>query len=205
MDRSVPVVATEKAASLIQSWNHFDTVMPTPSFVPGTDWRTLSVKPLPQWISVSRIVSPGNKLYYHSAVMISFKLNDSKTNSAEAVIYSPHGIEAKDLAGVAYAEPSIQTLALMHGLHDIGMMPKFQLNLGAHNALKAQRALKASYWVGTHDEVKKGGGLIAPLLRRSALTLQEAVEKEAQETGQHGDLKGVNFAELRSGESLLLV
>jgi hypothetical protein len=40
-----------------------------------------------------------------------------------------------------------------------------QLNLGAHNALKAQRMMNAKYWVETHDEIKIGGGLIALFLR----------------------------------------
>src|SRR5271163_2439233 len=72
------------------------------------------------------------------------------------VIYTPHGISPTDLELVAKAEPRIQTLCLLHGLHDIKLGA--QLNMGAHNGLKVQRLLRAKYWIGTHDEIKKGGG-----------------------------------------------
>jgi len=70
--------------------------------------------------------------------------------------------------------------------------------------------LKAKYWVGTHDEVKRSGGFLAPFLRRKVLTFQEALEKEKNERGlvsdqsDLADMKGVRFAALQSGESLLL-
>ena len=71
--------------------------------------------------------------------------------SAEALIYTAHGINSGDLSHVSAARPPIHTLALMHGLHDVGMTQRFQLNLGAHNGLKANRILQAKYWVGTHE------------------------------------------------------
>ncbi len=58
-----------------------------------------------------------------------------------------------------------------------------QLNLDAHNALKAQRMLNAKYWVGTHDEVKTGGGLIASFLRRKAYSILDTLGKERREEG----------------------
>lgn len=146
-------------------------------------------------------------LYYHAAVMICFV--GSKENVAEAVIYTPHGISPTDLAPVASASPEVKTLALLHGLSDISLT-RAQLNMGAHNGLKAQRLLEAKYWIGTHDEVKKGGGIVSWFLNRKAITLEEAVEQEKQEYGS--GLKGssleslaeVSFEALANGESLVL-
>ena len=216
---SVPVFATQKAASLIQSWNHFDHVyLPAAFSSRDLDWRKTSINTLPEWIGISRIVTERDALYYHSALLFAFNLGaesesaafKEENNTAEAIIYSPHGIIANDLGHLPKANPAIRTLALMHGLHDVGISMSKQLNLGAHNGLRAQRVCNAKYWVGTHDEVKKGGGFLAPFLQRTILTIQEAVEKERAERGQSlgssdlADMKGVQFAELRSGESLLL-
>ena len=92
----------------------------------------------------------------------------------------------------------------------VGISFTKQLNLGALNGLKAQRKSGAKYWVSTHDEVKIGGGLIAPFLRRKVWTIKEAMEKEkaeescVSESSPLAGLESVVFAELQSGQSLLL-
>ena len=180
------------------------------------DWKDTSAGPLPPWIGISRLTTKHDALYYHSAVMITFDIDNNASDEtleesvAEAIIYSPHGIVADDLRPLPDAIPPIKVLALMHGLHDVGITFTAQLNLGAFNGLRAQRICQAKYWVGTHDEVKKAGGFIAPFLRRKMLTLQEAVEREKQgkgyipESSELTDMQGVRFAELVSGESILL-
>ena len=215
IDPTVPVFATEKAAELINSWNHFQNVVTVPALSKRqSDWRRTSVSPLPDWVGISRIVTEGNQLYYHSALCITFigASDTSKQNSeAEAILYSPHGIVPDDLRHLPDAKPKISTLALLHGLHDVGISGLKQLNLGAHNGLQAQRICKARYWVGTHDEVKKPGGILAPFLRRSMISIQEAIDKERDQVGHIADssmlaaAKDVNFSDLGSGESLLLV
>ncbi|KAE8451447.1 hypothetical protein EG329_004076 [Mollisiaceae sp. DMI_Dod_QoI] len=203
---AVPVFATVKAAEIIRSWKHFDTVAEVPRF--NGDWRKSSNERLPEWLGVSRVAKPGmDLLYYHSAIMIAFPKGED--GEAEAVIYTPHGITPADLAPVAEAEPRIFTLALLHGLQDISL-PRAQLNKGAHNGLKAQRLLNAKYWIGTHDEVKKGGGIVSYFLNRKQITLKDAIEKEKTE---HGDklegsvlesMRDVRFEDLGNGESLFL-
>src|SRR6266487_2830802 len=74
--------------------------------------------------------------------------------------YSPHGITPSDLDAVATSSPPIHILTLFHGLHDINLRAA-QLNLGAHNGLKVQRMTRAKYWIGTHDEVKRGRGIVS--------------------------------------------
>lgn len=165
-------------------------------------------------------MTESDSLYYHSAILLIF---DADANSstikagddipAEAVVYTPHGIHAEDLQPLRAATPAIKTVALLHGLHDVQINFTKQLNLGAHNALKAQRIVEAQYWVGTHDEVKTAGGILAPFLRRKMWTLEEALEKERaqiqnDDNGGVGKVtqtfKDVTFANLASGESLLL-
>jgi hypothetical protein len=211
---SVPVFATDQAADLIRSWNHFDIVHTTPAFSANDpDWRKTSIGPLPDWIGISRVVTEGNALYYHSALLVTFDLKPLTKNVdriAEAIIYSPHGIVADDLRHLEIAQPPVQTLALLHGLHDVGIKWTKQLNLGAHNGLRAQRICKAKYWIGTHDEIKQPGGILAPFLTRSIISIQEALEKEkngqamTSDSSMLADMEKVNFKDLKSGDSLLL-
>lgn len=60
--------------------------------------------------------------------------------------------------------------------------------------------LKAKYWVGTHDEVKKGGGLVSWILSRKVLGWKEAVQEVLGEEGEN-----VRFEELGNGESRVLM
>jgi len=211
------LITFQKAADIIRSWNHFALVQNTPPF-PGrdADWRSTSLWPLPDWLGISRMVSETDALYFHSAILIVFDVaaetagGTLEEEDAVSIIYSPHGIHADHFRHMTPAIPSVKTLALLHGLHDINISITKQLNLGAHNGLRVQRLLKAKYWVGTHDEVKRSGGFLAPFLRRKVLTFQEALEKEKNERGlvsdqsDLADMKGVRFAALQSGESLLL-
>ncbi|KAG8629811.1 hypothetical protein KVT40_001430 [Elsinoe batatas] len=219
---NVPVFATDQAAKLIQSWDHFRSVQTTPNYGGDVlDWRAVSLTPLPDWVSISRIVTAGDALYYHSALLLAFnnghnsRMDDKSSDdeSAEAVIYTPHGIHAEDLEVLPNADPEIRTLAFLHGLHDINIAQKQQLNLGAHNGLKAQRIVKAKYWIGTHDEVKHGGGLISWFLNRKVISLQDALEEERKRSllesekasEDQGNMASVNWAELGNGESRVLV
>ena len=226
----------QKAAELISSWSHFRTVLTTPSFA-GTspDWREKSLEPLPTWISISRIVSSKDALYYHSALLICFnslagqsQSSDSNiSDAAEAVIYTPHGVTATSLSIIPDASPPLSVLAFLHGLHDISLGPAQQLNLGGHNGLAAQRVLKAKYWVGTHDEQKRGMGLVSFILKRKIISLGDALEEERKKRKERREKNGSNgiheddedskmlndtldefedarFAEMANGESRVL-
>lgn len=202
--KSVPVLAASKAVALIKGWKHFRTVLETPHFGGNEeDWRRTSADPLPAWISISRLVEASNALYYHSAVLITFeKQVEDGTGAAEAVVYTPHGIRAEPLKQLTTASPPISTLALLHGLHDIKISRAKQLNLGAHNGLEALRILDAKYWIGTHDEVKRGGGLISFFLRRQTISVKDALELEgskgSEKTSKMGD--AVQFLDIGNGE-----
>lgn len=213
------VFAADLAAELIRSWKHFDSVITIPKLDTGVHWSKLtSVGSLPDWIGVGRLISPGNALYYHAAVAIAFNLDgkrhgldetgDDNETLGEAVIYTPHGINSQDLEAVKSS--GVQTLALLHGLHDVRIsffVNHQQLNLGALNGIRAVGASGAKYWIPSHDEVKTGGGLIGPLLRRTQYTLKDAVTHEHQrmkrEIGE--EPPAYEFKELGSGEGLILV
>jgi hypothetical protein len=195
VDPRIPVFATKRAAGSIKSWRYFENVFDIQNFTGRTEITASWGKVLPPWLSIHRLVSDGNDLlYYHTAILIVF---ENESLGREAIIYTPHGISPADIGHLVSSTPPIQTLVLLHGLHDIAIGS--QLNLGAHNGLKVQRMTGARYWVGTHDEIKKGGGLVSWFLRRKVLTIKEAIEMAGMETSQH-----VRFAELRNGESLVL-
>jgi hypothetical protein len=211
---TVPILATAKAAGIIRGWKHFSTVSDIDRF--DGDWRTTQVEKLgigiqEEWLGVSRVAYAGSDLlYYHSAVMITF--SPSPSSSPQSIIYTPHGISPENLSPVATADPPLELLALLHGLQDIALPMGAQLNRGAHNGLKIQRMLGSRYWVGTHDEVKKGGGVVSWFLRRKSITLKEAMSREAM-AGLSGiaaekrvvkELGEVRFEELGVGQSLVL-
>jgi hypothetical protein len=221
---TVPVFASSKAAALIRSWKHFALVVDLPVFTSShTDWRQISTGPLPAWISLSRLTDEADALYYHSAVLIAFsstappppspsrKSSSKRDALSECIIYTPHGISSAALTPLLTASPPLQTLCFIHGLHDVSLSRVQQLNLGAHSGLKAQRLLRAKYWVGTHDEVKKGGGLVGWFLQRKPISVEEALreekrrlEGEGEEEGVLADLDEVSFEEVGNGESRLL-
>lgn len=110
---------------------------------------------------------------------------------------------------IRQADPPLHTLAFLHGLHDVAIGSAQQLNLGAKNGLLAQRILRAKYWVATHDEVKKGGGLIGWFLRRKVWTLEEALKEASVDAEERGEMdtdgfEDVHFEDVGNGESRVL-
>ena len=75
-----------------------------PPFTRNTDWRSTSLAPLPDWIGISRLTKDRDALYYHSAVIICAGLS-AQLDEAEAIIYTPHGVEAQTFTNLATADP----------------------------------------------------------------------------------------------------
>jgi len=201
---SIPVIASTKAATIIRSWKHFVQVLDLPVF--NGNWQESCIEPLPSWVGLSRIQEGGGKAYgglelhYHSGILVVFS-GSQGMEIAEALLYTPHGLTASTGQPILDAMPRIHVLALLHGLSDISL-PKAQLNMGAHNGLKVFRALKARYWIGTHDEVKKGGGIVSWFLRRKPITLKNALDLEGSDGKEL--LKEVAFVDVKNGERLIL-
>ena len=155
VDANTPIVATKAAAKVIRSWCHFKNVQEISNFaaISHDSAKSLSVS-LPSWLWFSRLVSNLDIGYLHSAVMICFSLQQKQsqpTRAAEAIIYTPHGIHADKISQIAHATPSIQPLALIHGLHEVFVCRVGQINLGAVNGLEVQKSSGARYWISTHD------------------------------------------------------
>jgi hypothetical protein len=217
LSKQTPVFATDKAADLIRTWAHFETVATMPAFSgakQGGLQDALGHSLLPAWLGIGRVVTDGNALYYHSAVLIAFNLRgrtlddtEAESSSTEAIVYSPHGIKASDL--LCLKTSGISTLGLLHGLDDVRIWMTAQLNLGALNGIQAVRACGAKYWIATHDEAKRGGGFISWLLQRTTYTLRDAIQAEeasqmAEEEGKALAESNYEFIELGSGEALAL-
>lgn len=130
-------------------------------------------------------------------------VDSSPQEEAEYVLYTPHGIPHSALTPLSLASPSLNCLAFLHGLHDVRIGSAQQLNLGAENGVRSQQILNAKYWVGTHDEVKRGGGLIGWFLRRKAWRVEDVVEKIKAE-GEGDEFEDVRFVEVGNGESRVL-
>ncbi|KAK2616476.1 hypothetical protein QQS21_000518 [Conoideocrella luteorostrata] len=202
LPRSTPVYAADVAADLIRSWGYFTQVITAPALGAGVKWSQLTVGPLPDWLAIGRVITPGNALYYHSAIIFAFDIGAG--DGGEAILYSPHGIDSKDLAGLEAS--GLKILALLHGLDDVRIWLTKQLNLGALNGIRA--ASKAKYWFPTHDEKKKGTGLIGYLLQRTSYSFEEAVCHEEQRLKQidGGEyLPSYQFMKLGSGDGLVLL
>lgn len=153
LHRNVPVFAAKEAAKVIDGFKHFRTVVALDVFGTDgmTDWRAMSMPPLPEWIGISRLLSTNDALNYHSAILITWNnrhntgktrvtsvSNDLRSNGsrarrrtaiepdededeerAEAVIYTPHGVNSGDLKIIPEASPAISTLVFLHGLHNV--------------------------------------------------------------------------------------
>lgn len=189
----------KKAAQLIRSWGHFSKVVDIPPLFTGQSWTTTSIQPLPSWIGISRMASKSYDLaHYHSAVLVSYLATPN--TGAQTIIYTPHGIPSSSLSLEQLTSSGITSVtALLHGLDEV-WNPWWlggKLNLGAQNGLEAVRKTKAKYWIGTHDEVKKGGGFVARVLKRRIWGVEDIMKLD----GGNGEME-VRYVNLGSGETL---
>ncbi|KIV96052.1 hypothetical protein PV10_03634 [Exophiala mesophila] len=207
-DADIPVYASTKAAQLIRSWKHFNRVVQIPPFDEKHGWSSHGHGdwPWPSWVNISRITTRFDALAYHSAMVICVRPRAHR-DTTDAYIYSPHGIEASSVSKLMHTRPPLNVVAFLHGLHDVSIANHKQLNLGAVNAIKAQRTILAKYWIGTHDEEKPGSGLIAPLLQRKVWSVVDAlasIRHSESDMGREAWLQRMECVELANGESFLL-
>ena len=197
------LTSEKKAAKIIRSWNHFVKVVDIPALLDGQSWTTTSLRPLASWLGISRLTSKSHDLaYYHSAILITYLPTPS--TGAQTIIYTPHGIPSPSLSLETLTSSGIVGVtALLHGLHEV-WNPWWlggKLNLGAHNGLQVVRNTAAKYWIGTHDEVKKGGGFVSWIMKRRVWDVEDAVKRGSGVDKMGGDLQ---FVTLGSGESMVL-
>jgi hypothetical protein len=201
--RDMTDISEQKAAQLIRSWSHFDKVVDIPALLVGQSWTTTSIRPLPPWLGISRIASKSfDPAYYHSAILITYL--PTPNAGAQAIIYTPRGIPSSSLSLEQFTSSGIDGVtALLHGLHEL-WNPWWlggKLNLGGQNGLQVVRQTGAKYWIGTHDEVKKGGGFVAWVLKRRIWGVDEVMKREGMVDNGEMSLKHVT---LESGDSIEL-
>ena len=112
------------------------------------DWTTFTPGVLPSWMGIARLVSRFDVSYLHSAVVVCFNIDLNTSNErqpAEAIVYTPHGIGSDNYSLLSHAQPPIQPLALIHGLHEVSVCGLGHINLGAVNGLESQRMTGAKY------------------------------------------------------------
>ena len=205
---STPIYARSRAAELVRSWKYFDIVYDIPSLqARPLDWRSSSIGSLPAWLGVFELAPREESASLHCALAVTFDTeNGTKTRHskypegfAEAVLYSPHGILPMHVQPLLNAAPPINPLAILHGMDEIGALGQ-KIGLGARNGLLIQKMCNAKYFLPTHDEVKKAGGIFAPFLRRKVWTIGQIIsEGDANEKSCK-----TNYINIRCGESILL-
>ena len=71
-----------------------------------------------------------------------------------------------------------------------------KLNLGGRNGVQVANNCKPKLWIGTHDEVKIGKGLVSKVLKRKIWSVEEALKEGGLAEGN------AQFRALRSGEQI---
>lgn len=141
--------------------------------------------------------------FYHSALLITYL--SSAEVGAQTIIYTPHGIPAPSLSLEQLKSSGLSGVtAILHGLVEV-WNPWWlggKLNLGGQNGLETVQRTGAKYWIGTHDEVKRGAGLVAWVLKRRIWGVDEVLKRAG--LVDEGDEMGIRHHTLQSGESLEL-
>lgn len=203
---SVPILVRHDAEHLVKAYQHFENITLLPPF--ERDWRETRLPFLPEWLGIGCLTQTKDIQGIHKGLVISF--NSTGLEEAEAVVYTPHGIPAEELAFLKSREPALRVVALIHGLLNVKVglswVGFIDANLGAHNGLKLQRLLDAKYWVNTHDEAKIEKGLTSWILTQNPITLEQALEREKEESEDKSrEFGDPNFHAMGNGESLVLV
>jgi hypothetical protein len=201
---SVPVFATPEAASIINGWQHFDTVKEIKDLDPSdTGWRKLHPgAPLPEWLNVFRLAGH-HFLNFATAIVFS-----SSADQHEALLYSPHGIlcdQASIRTFPGNATPPVSTLAMLHALKD-SFFFGFRQTLGVSAGVNLERLVKPKYWVKSHDAPIRYGGVlwgVSDIDRSLNWGLAEE-KKNCMATGKTGDPRRPNLIEIENGECFVL-
>jgi hypothetical protein len=219
------------------------------------DWRATSILPLPGWVGISLLQGKDDTSKQCSAVMIAFNnqhgnvaeklaktngeangrskhhktlIPDEDEEAAEAIVYTPYGVDSCDRATLPVALPQLRNLAFIHGMPIEGA-PTGGLGrlLSSHphdfKGFKTQSFLHSKYWIGTKEEDKENGSasssLFGWLFGAKNNWVQDSLDmarKDSRTDTKNGERdKGLcdglacseetNRVQLRKGESTILV
>jgi hypothetical protein len=154
----IPVIALSSVRSKIQKWNHFKTL--------------LSLEEAP--VSISYLKPKSIFDLVHGAYVFTAK-------SGKSLIYSPHGSQFSHL-------PKADVLITTTIRYYLPFWLGGTVNLGWDVAIKNAELCEAKTILSTHDEPKRGKGMVAKL---------------AQRTERATTSKDQRFTELPIGETLV--
>jgi hypothetical protein len=202
---SVPILVRHDAEHLVKAYKHFENITLLPAF--ESDWCETRLPFLPQWLGIGCLTMTKDIQGIHKGLVISF--DSLGLDTAEAIVYTPHGIPIEQMTFLASRKPDLRILALIHGLLNVRVGLSWlgfnEANLGGHNGLKLQRLLKSKYWIGTHDEAKIEKGFTSWILTQNPITLEQALEREKAEAKDGAkDFGDPNFHDVPNGGSLIL-
>jgi len=210
IDPSVPVVTVHGAATMVQSWKHFQNIETMPDLDvghPETLWQRPSSSYLPSYLRVGRVPSGGPYPHLHWATIIAYTASPplgSSDSRPETILYSPHGIYSDRVSELSWATKHSNVLAMLHGL-DPAWSPA-AANLGVENGHALAKKIRPKFWIPTHDEHLEYQGLIGWFQTKYKKTFGDAVGSATGDgSGEaEGEERGPMCREVGNGESLVL-
>ncbi|UJR07512.1 hypothetical protein I4U23_011801 [Adineta vaga] len=179
LSSTIPIFATSNAAKRIRRWNHFQHVYNIPTLNDRPEnftIRTLSNQQV-QTDTISVGYIPEKKIFslpsLHGATCISFLVNNQQWHS---LLYIPHGCEQSSICEWVNKQTNVKICVLLQGFDRV-FNPIWLgglLNYGCHQAAQLAIAIKAKYWLNTHDENKIARGLVSKFLKRDNHTIANA-------------------------------
>lgn len=202
-DPSIPVFTTTEGALIINKLNHFNTVITYADLSPDTftgDWTTLHPSPLlPPYLTIFRIKG------HHDLNFLSALIWTPSPGTHEAVLYSPHGLHTSTPALQSFlhhSTPAFSTLALLHGLKESWSL-NWQTTFGVASGLQLYRQSGARYWISTHDDRLRYGGLVYWLANDIFRTLEWGLGQEKK--GEAEVVREVKVEQVENGDFTVLV
>jgi hypothetical protein len=202
-DPSTPVFTTTEGALTINKLTHFNTVIKYADLSPDSytgDWTTLHPSPvLPPYLTIFRIKG------HHELNFLSALIWTPSPGTHEAVLYSPHGLYTSTPALQSFlhhSTPAFSTLALLHGLKESWSL-NWQTTFGVASGLQLYRQSGARYWVRTHDDRLRYGGLVYWLANDVFRTLEWGLGQERKGEGEGA--KEVKVEHVGNGDCVVLV
>ncbi|CAF3007466.1 unnamed protein product [Rotaria sp. Silwood2] len=213
LSKTIPVFATTNASNRIRRWNYFQYVYEIPLLDDRPENFTLSMlsgqQPelgMPSTISVGYIREKGltNLASLHGATCISFLVNNQQWRS---LLYVPHGCKQSSIHDWLNQQCNVKVSVLLQGFNRI-YNPVWLggvLNYGCEKAAKLAVAVKAQYWIATHDEDVLASGLVSKFVKRDTYAITDAQIQLNKYLTQNTDQRiATSIHDVQNGDSLIV-
>jgi hypothetical protein len=210
---TIPVFATNNASKRIRRWNYFQHVFDIPLLDDRPENFTLSMlsrqQPqlnMPNTINVGYIPEKGFMALpsLHGATCISFLVNNQQWHS---LLYIPHGCKQNSICDWLDQQSNVNVSILLQGFNRVynPIWLGGLLNYGCNEAAKLAVAVKARYWIPTHDEDKVASGLVSKFLKRDYSTITNAQIQLDKYLNQNADQSIIpKIHNINNGDSLII-